>query len=144
LRKRSLSVLTCLLGMAAAYPSLAADGDFYIRAEAHRGKFAGFHEILSVPKADYFEVTYCNRTFWVSDTTVLWTEQQAAEGNRLIIEAETRSGGRDIVCFDAQKYVSLDSLGLPESQVEVMRDDTGDPEIPRRNRLRIISEAFKD
>ncbi|GGB45008.1 hypothetical protein GCM10011316_16260 [Roseibium aquae] len=123
-------------------PALAAGGDYYIRSEVARGQFSGFHEILPRPKEGYFKVNYCDRTFWVSDTTVLWTEREAAAGRRLVVEAETRSG-RDLICADAHTYVNLDSLGLPKTEIEVLRDNS-DPQAPVRNRLRIISEAFKD
>lgn len=118
-----------------------AQGDFYIRSQYSNGTFTGFHEILTRPKDGYHEARYCDRTFWVSSGTVIWTEEEAAAGRRLILE-ENVGSDRRIVCSDYADFATLDDLGLKKAEVERIRGKN-EPRDMQSGRIRIIRDAFK-
>ncbi|WP_305988131.1 hypothetical protein [Roseibium sp. MMSF_3544] len=126
---------TCLTGTA------FGQGDYYIRSQHSNGAFTGFHEILTRPKAGYHQARYCDRTFWVSSTTVIWTEEQNAAGRTLILE-ENVGSGRRIVCSDNSSFATLDDLGLSEREVARIRA-ANEPLDMKSSRLRTIRDAFK-
>lgn len=118
-----------------------SQGDYYIRAQHADGAFSGSHEILTIRKAGYHEARYCDRNFWVSSGTVAWTEEQSAAGQTLILEMN-HGDEREVICADADKFATLDDLGLKKREVERMRRKSR-PADTKANRLRNISDAFK-
>lgn len=118
------------------------DGDYHIRSADSSGRFNSSHEILPKQEEGYLKAVYCDQVFWVRINTVLWTEQEARAGRRMIIENNALKG-RKPICKDPEKYVTLDSLKLNEREVERMRSESS-PKSVRPNRLRTIREAFKD
>lgn len=118
------------------------DGDYHIRSADPSGRFNSSHEILPKQEEGYLKAVYCDQIFWVRINTVLWTEQEARAGRRMVIENNALKG-RKPVCEDPEKYVTLDSLKLNEREVERMRSEAS-PKTVRPNRLRTIREAFKD
>lgn len=119
-----------------------ADGDYHIRSADPSGRFKSSHEILPNQEEGYLKAVYCDQVFWVRINTVLWTEQEARAGRRMVIENNALKG-RKPVCANPEKYVTLDSLELNEREVERMRGEAS-PKTVRPNRLRTIREAFKD
>ncbi|GAA0781074.1 hypothetical protein E1180_20510 [Roseibium denhamense] len=139
--KRSLAVHSLIVVWGLSLSGTAfAQGDFYIRSQHSNGTFTGFHEILPVPKQGYHKAEYCGRTFWVSSTTVMWTEEEVEAGRTLILE-ENLGTTRRTVCADSTSFATLDDLGLKAREVESLRGDTGFTDT--KTRLRNISEAFK-
>ena len=140
--KRSL---VCLAAMVFASLGLTGaafgQGDFYIRSQHSNGSFTGSHEILTSPKTGFHEARYCDRPFWVSSSTVFWTEQQIAEGRKLILE-ENLGTNRQVVCADSTAFATLDDLGLKPKEVERIRRDYGSTDM-KSSRLRTIRDAFK-
>jgi hypothetical protein len=126
----------CLTGTA------LGQSDFYIRSHFSNGKFIGSHEILTEPKKGYFEARYCERTFWVSSSTVIWTEEQNAAGMFLVLQ-ENFGSSTSVVCSDNQDFATLDDLGLKDRKVEQMRSRREQSGVGS-NRLHTIREAFKD
>lgn len=126
---------TCLAG------SAFAQSDFYIRSQFSDGKFTGFHEILTKPKSGYYQARYCERTFWVSSGTVIWTEEQNAAGRTLILE-ENDGSSRRIVCADNNAFATLDDLGLSAREVARIRAQH-EPLDMKSSRIRTIRDAFK-
>lgn len=118
-----------------------AQGDFYIRSQYSNGTFTGFHEILTKPKEGYHQARYCDRTFWVSSTTVVWTEEEAAAGRKLIVE-ENLGSNRRTVCADYGSFATLDDLGLKKREVEQIRN-RNEPLDMKSSRIRVIRDAFK-
>ena len=119
----------------------ADEHDFYLLYMTGTGEFSGFHEILVQPKPGYREVVYCERRFWVRDATVLWAEREAAAGHDLFIEAQALDD-RGIYCPDADRQVTLESLGLSNDEIEQLRSgSTG--EMNRASRIRSIRKAFQ-
>lgn len=118
-----------------------AQSDFYIRSQYADGTFTGFHEILTAPEAGYHAARYCDRTFWVSPSTVAWTEEQAAAGRKLLLE-ENVGSDRNVVCADYAAFATLEDLGLKEREVERIRGTEGTVET-KASRIRNISDAFK-
>lgn len=140
--KRVLAFLAALSagGIVPAGTALA-QGDFYIRSQYSNGTFTGFHEILTKPKEGYHQARYCDRTFWVSSTTVVWTEEEAAAGRKLILE-ENFGGNRKTVCADYGSFATLDDLGLKKQEVEQIRN-RNEPLDMKSSRIRVIRDAFK-
>ncbi|GAB4514977.1 MAG: hypothetical protein Tsb0019_13330 [Roseibium sp.] len=118
-----------------------AQSDFYIRSQYSDGSFTGFHEILTQPKEGYHSARYCDRTFWVSSNTVIWTEDEAAAGRKLILE-ENIDSDRKVVCADYAAFATLDDLGLKRKEIEQIRR-RHEPADMKSSRIRTISEAFK-
>ncbi|MCV0427479.1 MAG: hypothetical protein K5905_18630 [Roseibium sp.] len=116
-------------------------GDYYIRSQHSNGSFTGSHEILTSPKKGFYQARYCDRAFWVSSNTVIWTEEQTAEGRRLILE-ENLGAGRQVVCADNTAFATLDDLGLAPGEIERIRRDYGATDM-KSSRLRTIRDAFK-
>ncbi len=133
-----MSVVACICLSGAAF----AQGDYYIRSQNAGGKFAGFHEILTKPKPGYHQASYCNRTFWVSSGTVIWTEEQNAAGQTLILEVND-GASRKIVCKDNVAFATLDDLGLSKREVAKIRA-AHQPLDMKSSRLRTIRDAFKE
>ncbi|CTQ53491.1 hypothetical protein LP7551_02014 [Roseibium album] len=126
----------CLTGTA------LSQSDFYIRSHFSNGKFVGSHEILTEPKKGYFEARYCERTFWVSSGTVVWTEEQNAAGMFLVLQ-ENLGSSTSVVCSDNHEFATLDDLGLKERKVRQMRNVRAYSGVGS-GRLQTIREAFKD
>ncbi|MES0881984.1 hypothetical protein [Roseibium sp. SCP14] len=140
--KRSLSCLAAsAIGVFALPGASFAQGDFYIRSQYSNGSFTGFHEILTSPKEGYYEARYCDRTFFVSSTTVVWTEEQNAAGRTLILE-ENKGASRKVVCADNTAFATLDDLGLQPKEVEKIRR-RNEPLDMKSSRIRTIRDAFK-
>lgn len=136
-----LAIVTsgCLTGTA------LGQSDFYIRSNYSNGGFTGSHEILRKPKEGYYEALYCNMTFWVSSSTVAWTEEQAEAGQTLVVEEDNGAvsrSGRKIVCEDYKSFATLEDLGLKPAEIEEIRG-TGDTVRTKSSRLRTIRDAFK-
>ena len=119
----------------------AAQSDFYIRSQYTNGEFTGFHEILTKPKEGYHQASYCNRVFWVSSGTVIWTEEQNAAGRTLVLE-ESDGKSRTIVCKDNDAFATLEDLGLSKKEVAKIRAEN-EPLDMKSSRLRTIRDAFK-
>lgn len=118
-----------------------AQSDFYIRSLYANGGFNGSHEILMEPKEGYYAARYCDRTFWVSSSTVVWTEQQAAAGRLLVLE-ENVGPDRRIVCQDYAAFATLEDLGLKRKEIEKIRNNN-EPLDMKSGRIRTIRDAFK-
>jgi len=140
--KRLLAFLAVLVvGGFGQTGSASAQSDFYIRSQYTNGTFTGFHEILAKPKEGYHEARYCDRIFWVSETTVIWTEEEAAAGRSLIVE-ENVGSDRHTVCADYADFATLDDIGLKKREVEQIRN-RNEPLDMKSSRIRIIRDAFK-
>lgn len=140
--KRLLAFLAVLIaGGLGPAGSAFAQSDFYIRSQYSNGTFTGFHEILTKPKEGYHEARYCDRTFWVSSTTVIWTEEEAAAGRKLIVE-ENIGSNRRTVCADYADFATLEDLGLKKREVEQIRN-RNEPLDMKSSRIRVIRDAFK-
>jgi hypothetical protein len=140
--KRSMAFLTALgAGCLVQAGIAAAQGDFYIRSQFSNGTFTGFHEILTQPEEGYYEARYCDRTFWVSSGTVIWTEQEAAAGRNLIVE-ENIGATRTAVCTDYTAFATLEDLGLQKKEIEQIRRKS-EPLDMQSSRIRTIRDAFK-
>ncbi|WP_298963151.1 hypothetical protein [uncultured Roseibium sp.] len=139
--KRALAFLT-LSTISAVYMAGAAyaQGDFYIRSDHSNGGFNGSHEILTLPKKGYHEARYCDRTFWVSSGTVVWTEEEVAAGRSLIVE-ENIGAERRVVCSDYSAFATLEDLGLKKREIEQIRR-RNEPLDMKSTRLRTIRDAF--
>ncbi|WP_434051787.1 MAG: hypothetical protein RDA78_21280 [Roseibium sp.] len=133
----TVSALTVVCSATAAF----AQSDFYIRSQYSNGKFTGFHEILIEPKKGYHQASYCNRVFWVSSGTVVWTEEQNAAGRTLVLE-ENDGKSRTIVCKDNDAFATLEDLGLSKREVAKIRQEN-EPLDMKSSRLRTIRDAFK-
>ncbi|MEL7528494.1 MAG: hypothetical protein AAFN16_22185 [Pseudomonadota bacterium] len=140
--KRSFACLTLLslTGICCATAAFA-QSDFYIRSQYSNGEFTGFHEILTEPKEGYHQASYCNRVFFVSSGTVLWTEEQNEAGRTLILE-ESDGKERMIVCKDNDAFATLEDLGLSKKEVAKIRAEN-EPLDMKSSRLRTIRDAFK-
>jgi len=140
--KRALcnAVLTFLPAVCLAGAS-HAQSDFYIRSQYINGGFTGSHEILSEPRDGYYKAQYCDRTFWVTSTTVAWTEDEVAAGRTLVLE-EYAGTVRSILCADKTAFASLDDLGLNKREIEALREPEGSFQT-RASRIHNIRDAFK-
>lgn len=140
--KRSFACLTlsALTGICCATATFA-QSDFYIRSQYSNGEFTGFHEILTEPKEGYHQASYCNRVFFVSSGTVIWTEEQNEAGRTLILE-ESDGKERTIVCKDNDAFATLEDLGLSKKEVAKIRAEN-EPLDMKSSRLRTIRDAFK-
>ena len=140
--KRSFTSLTIAsLTVVCCTTVAAAQSDFYIRSQYTNGEFTGFHEILTKPKEGYHQASYCNRVFWVSSGTVIWTEEQNAAGRTLVLE-ESDGKSRTIVCKDNDAFATLEDLGLSKKEVAKIRAEN-EPLDMKSSRLRTIRDAFK-
>ncbi|WP_150524936.1 hypothetical protein [Roseibium sediminis] len=133
----SLTTVLTLATAFSAFPAFADVGDYYLRSIQRSGKLNGAHEISPVPLKGLIKTTFCNRDFWMRDTTVLWSDTEMKEGRSLVIIQET-SDGRRTVCNNATDYVATNVKKLPPSLREAKIGG------PTRSRLNVISEAFKD
>lgn len=140
--KRSFTSLTIAsLTVVCGTTVATAQSDFYIRSQYTNGEFTGFHEILTKPKEGYHQASYCNRVFWVSTGTVMWTEEQNAAGRTLVLE-ESDGKSRTIVCKDNDAFATLEDLGLSNKEVAKIRAEN-EPLDMKSSRLRTIRDAFK-
>ncbi|MEP4767873.1 MAG: hypothetical protein ABJY83_08195 [Roseibium sp.] len=139
-RVHKIAVLTFSLTASLAGTAYG-QGDFYIRAQYANGTFSGFHEILTRPKDGYHKAHYCDRPFWVTSNTVIWTEEQVAAGQTLILE-ENMGSSRKTVCADSTSFATLEDIGLKKKEVERIRRKNA-PLDMKSSRIRTISEAFK-
>lgn len=140
--KRSVCVAALVLLPAVVLAgSSYAQSDFYIRSQHINGGFTGSHEILTNPRKGYYEAQYCDRTFWVTSTTVAWTEEEVSAGRTLVLE-ENFGASRTIVCSDNKAFASLDDLGLKKREIEHLRETKGNFQT-RASRLHNIRDAFK-
>lgn len=139
-RSTSLAVFTFASCLFMAGPALS-QSDYYIRSQYSSGGFTGSHEILTFPEKGYHEARYCERTFWVTSDTVLWTEKQVEIGRKLVLE-ENWGDNRKVICDDNGSFAKLEDLGLARQEVDDMREKqlVG---APRPSRIRIIRDAFK-
>ncbi|MTI45753.1 hypothetical protein JM93_00618 [Roseibium hamelinense] len=120
----------------------APRGDYYMRSEHTNGAFNGIHQLLTQPRPGYIRAVYCDRAFYVSTTTVLWSEQEAEAGRRLVIESNY-GRGRELFCEPEAAMLKAENLGISPAEVEEIREEE-DPPTDMRNRLRTIRDAFKD
>lgn len=139
-RSHCIAALAALAAAVQAGPGYA-QSDFYIRSQHSNGSFTGSHEILTAPRTGYHKASYCDRTFWVTTTTVAWTEEEVTAGRTLILE-ENVGTSRTIVCTDNKAFASLDDLGLKQREIEALRDVDGTRKT-RASRLHNIRDAFK-
>jgi hypothetical protein len=140
--KRALAFFAALTAAGTTIAGVAhAQSDFYIRSQYSNGTFTGFHEILTKPKEGYYQAQYCDRTFWVSSNTVIWTEEEAAAGRNLVVE-ENVGSSRTPVCTDYTSFATLESLGLKKKEIEQIRRQA-EPLDMQSSRIRIIRDAFK-
>jgi len=140
--KRSIAAMAVTFGSSVLMAGNAlGQSDYYIRSHFTNGSFTGFHEILTAPKKGYYEARYCDRTFWVTSNTVLWTEKQTAAGNDLFLE-ESDGANRRVICSDETAFATLNDLGLKRAEIQSIRGkDT--PQAARPSRIRTIRDAFK-
>ncbi|MHA7772868.1 hypothetical protein [Roseibium sp. M-1] len=140
--KRSMAFIaafgtTCIMQAGIA----TAQSDFYIRSQYSNGTFTGYHEILTEPKEGYYEARYCDRIFWVSSGTVIWTEEEAAAGRSLIVE-ENIGDNRNPLCTDYTSFATLEDLGLKKKEIDQIRR-RAEPLDMQSSRIRTIRDAFK-
>ncbi|WP_422038510.1 hypothetical protein [Roseibium sp.] len=133
----TISALAAICSATAAF----AQSDFYIRSQYSNGTFTGFHEILTEQKKGYHQASYCDRVFWVSSGTVIWTEEQNAAGRTLVLE-ENDGKSRTIVCKDNDAFATLEDLGLSKAELAKIRAEN-EPLDMKSSRLRTIRDAFK-
>lgn len=126
--------------LATADPMSLPTDDFYIRSTNRQGQFHAYHQILSEPQKGFIEAQYCDRTFWVAKDTVIWTQNEAEAGRKLVVEANDLNERR-VLCEDPQTQVTLDDLGL--NDLELARLRQAKDGVGGGNRLKIIGEAFK-
>lgn len=139
-RSISLAAITITSSLCMSGPALS-QADYYIRSQFSSGGFTGSHEILTSPEKGYHQARYCERTFWVTSDTVLWTEKQTEIGRKLILE-ENSGDNRIVICDDNGSFAKLEDLGLKRQQVDQMRERQLDG-TTRPSRIRIIRDAFK-
>ncbi|POF30074.1 hypothetical protein [Roseibium marinum] len=144
--KRLIAFLVFAIATSGSLTGAAlGQSDFYIRSHYSNGGFTGSHEILSEPKEGYYEARYCDLTFWVSSSTVAWTEEQAAAGQSLVVEEDNGAisrTSRKIVCDNYKAFATLDDLGLKPAEIDKIRG-TGDTLDMKSSRIRTIRDAFK-
>lgn len=146
--KTELKSLALFIALVAPLGSAQAQdkgsiGDYYIRAEYSNGEFIGSHQILASAKGDYKEVTYCGKQFWVRPSTVFWTEKEAEAGNELYLMQNTKDE-QVIVCANPEEHVTLATIGISKDNFLPRPGGGGAFQAPRRSRLNVIAEAFKD
>lgn len=136
-------ILFFLLTAAAKAQLTVPDGDYYIRALDPSGDFSGIQEILNEPRDGYYKAVYCERAFWVTLSTVKWTEQEAEAGRHLVIINDANRK-IEIVCVDPERYVQLKDIA--PAKKPLLRKDVPNVVIsqPKAGRLRDISKAFRD
>ncbi|CTQ64260.1 hypothetical protein [Roseibium alexandrii] len=139
-RAQCIAILTFLPAITLAGSSFA-QSDYYIRSQYPDGTFTGSHEILIRPKEGYYQAQYCDRMFWVSTTTVVWTEEEVAAGRTLILE-ENFGEERNVLCSDNTAFASLYDLGLDKREIEALREPEGSFQT-RASRIHTIRDAFK-
>lgn len=135
-------VLFLLLTVGAHAQLSAPAGDYYIRSLDPSGRFNGIQEILTRPETGYHEAVYCDTSFWVRRSTVVWTEREAEAGRHLVIINEINKKP-EVYCADPEHHVRLEDLGLKKQEVLKARKN-GEPVDMKSSRLRTISEAFKN
>ncbi|WP_299812948.1 hypothetical protein [uncultured Roseibium sp.] len=144
--KRLIALLVFAIATSGCLTGAAlGQSDFYIRSHYSNGGFTGSHEILRKPKEGYYKARYCDLTFWVSSTTVAWTEEQAAAGQSLVVEEDNGAvsrAGRKIVCDNYQSFATLEDLGLKPAEIDELRG-TGASVDMKSSRIRTIRDAFK-
>jgi len=119
----------------------APEGDYYIRSLDPGGEFNGIQEILTRPETGYHEAVYCDTSFWVTRSTVAWTEREAKAGRHMVIINEANKKP-EVYCVDPEQFVRLEDLDLKQREVRRERDKA-EPLDMRSSRLKTISEAFK-
>lgn len=134
-------VLFLLMTVSAQAQLSAPAGDYYIRSLDPSGNFNGIQEILTRPETGYHKAVYCDTSFWVTRSTVAWTEREAEAGRHLVIINEINKKP-EVYCADPEHYVRLEDLGLKKHEVLKARDNAA-PVDMQSSRLRTISEAFK-
>ena len=140
--KIGAAVLFLLLTVGAQAQLSAPAGDYYIRSLDPSGRFNGIQEILTRPETGYYEAVYCDTSFWVRRSTVVWTEREAEAGRHLVIINEINKKP-EVYCADPERHVRLEDLGLKKREVLKARKN-GEPVDMKSSRLRTISEAFKN
>ena len=135
-------VLFLLMSVSAHAQLSAPAGDYYIRSLDPSGRFNGIQEILTRPESGYHKAVYCETFFWVTQSTVVWTEREAEAGRHLVIINEVNKKP-EVYCADPEHYVRLEDLGLKKREVLKAREN-GEPVDMQSSRLRTISEAFKN
>ncbi|WP_346896826.1 hypothetical protein [uncultured Roseibium sp.] len=134
--------LFLLMSVCAHAQVSAPAGDYYIRSLDPSGRFNGIQEILTRPETGYHKAVYCETSFWVTRSTVVWTEREAEAGRHLVIINEVNKRP-EVYCADPEHYVRLEDLGLEKHEILKARDNA-EPVDMQSSRLRTISEAFKN
>ncbi|WP_417668612.1 hypothetical protein [Roseibium sp.] len=132
--------IVCLTSINAYAQMRVSGGDFYIRSQSQTGNFSGHHQLLTEAKPGYLPAVYCDRAFWVRKSTVLWTENEANAGRKLVIEVN-KLNSREVVCKDPDRHVKLETLGLEKREIDQLRGQGGEA-YTTRGRLGHISKAF--
>lgn len=140
--KVGATILFFLMTVSAQAQRTTPDGDYYIRALDPSGQFTGIHEILTQPEDGYYKAVYCDTPFWVRLNTVKWTEQESQAGRRLVI-VNDKNSGREVICLNPERYVSLDNLDRENRNKQKFAKDAEAIDT-KSSRLRTISEAFKE
>lgn len=134
--------LFLLMSVSAHAQVSAPAGDYYIRSLDPSGRFNGIQEILTRPETGYHKAVYCETSFWVTRSTVVWTEREAEAGRHLVIINEVNKKP-EVYCADPEHYVRLEDLGLEKHEILKARENA-EPVDMQSSRLRTISEAFKN
>ncbi|MEJ8476787.1 hypothetical protein [Roseibium algae] len=140
--KYILTVAVCFSAAEIVYAQTGdISDDFYIRSQLDTGKFNGYHQILTEPKEGYVQAIYCDKTFWVRKLTVLWTEDEAKAGRKLVVE-ENKKDNRKVFCEDPNRQVTLESIGMSDKEITQLREARSGQDV-RPSRMNVISDAFK-
>lgn len=137
----TLAIQILALSTWTAAHAQAATASFFIRSHKADGTFHGYHEILREKRPGFVEVRYCDQTFYVRPTTVLWTEREAEAGRQMAVELN-RADDREILCTTPEAQVQLEDLGMKKARIRELRGNN-EPLNMRSSRMHVIRDAFK-
>ncbi|ADZ70737.1 hypothetical protein [Polymorphum gilvum] len=121
--------------------SLPNPGDFFLIARLPDGKFHASHKVLSEAHADFREVRYCGRSFWVRPLTVAWTQVEAQNNREVTLEFNEGRGWLPI-CANPEKQVTLADIGIIGDPFDILR--LGETTVQSENRFSAIRRSFSD
>ena len=133
---------SCLItALAMLVPASALAGDFHMISRQQDGTFYSSHKIFEKNGENLYQVALCGRSYYARAATVAWMNYEAEEGRDVGLEYN-RGTGWYRVCENPDQQVKLADIGVPGTNIEVMR--ASDEAMNRRQRFIFIRKTFSD
>ncbi len=130
-----------ITALAVLVPGVAVAGDFHMISRQQDGTFHASHKIFQKDGENLYQISLCGRSYFARAATVAWMNYEAEEGRDVGLEFN-QGRGWFRVCENPDAQVKLADIGVPGTNIEVMR--ASDEAMKRRQRFIYIRKTFAD